>query len=195
MKRKDTGTNDAPDTGSFPFRERKRKHDGSVHDYGTQLVYRDRRVVIVRFEMKNGGGPPRLPFVAPPGSVSYGFFWPRRPFNLYRMLGPGGDVLGHRFDAVADVRVDGEGVDYRDLVLDWWALPDGTLTEEDRDEFDVARAAGLLSAKDIARAEDAARQVYSRYRHIIDEAEALQRRWAPQTNSLQSRPPGEYSGA
>jgi predicted RNA-binding protein associated with RNAse of E/G family len=78
---------------------------------------------------------------------------------------------------VTDVRVTDDGVEYRDLLLDWWVLGDGTLTEEDRDEFDTAIADGSISGADIARAEDAARQIYSRYRHIIDEVEELERRW------------------
>ena len=167
-----------PDSAIFPFRERKYKADGSVHDYETALVYRDGRVVIVRFRMPGGGGPPRLPVSVTPGSISYGYFWARRPYNLYRMLDPEGRVLAHRFDAVSDVRFDEDGLDYRDLALDWWVLPDGTLIEEDRDELEAALVAGQLSPRDGERAEEAARQVFSRYRHIIDEAEKLQRRHA-----------------
>jgi protein associated with RNAse G/E len=168
-----------PDSANFPFRERKHKADGSVHDYETELVYRDGRVVIVRFRMSTGGGPPRLPVSGPPGSVSYGYFWARRPYNLYRMLDPEGRVLAHRFDAVTDVRFEDRGLEYHDLALDWWVLPDGTLIEEDRDELETALAAGQLSSREGERAEEAARQVFSRYRHIIDEAEQLQRRHAP----------------
>lgn len=176
MGGKDTAGVASADSTIFPFRERKQKADGSVHDYETELVYRDGRVIIVRFRMLAGGGPPRLPIHVPPGSVSYGYFWARRPYNLYRMLDPEGRVLAHRFDAVTDVRFEADGLDYRDLALDWWVLPDGTLLEEDRDELEAALAAGELSLRDGERAEEAARQVFSRYRHIIDEAELLQRR-------------------
>lgn len=174
---KDTAQQPALDSAVFPFRERKQKADGSIHGYDTELVHRDGRVVIVRFRMTLGGGPPRLPIEVPPGSVSYGYFWARRPYNLYRMLDPEGRVLAHRLDAVSAVRIAAEAVEYRDLALDWWVLPDGTLLEEDRDELEAALAAGTLSPKDGERAEEAARQVYSRYRHIIDEAEQLQRRY------------------
>lgn len=180
MEGKDTAGKAGADSGVFPFRERKRKLDGSVHDYETTLVYRDGRVVIVRFEMTRGGGPPRLPVEVPAAAVSYGYFWPRRPYNLYRMLDPDGRLIAHRFDAVADVKVADDGLEYRDLVLDWWALPDGTLLEEDRDELEEAVAAGAISAADVARANDAAYQVFSRYRHIIDEAAGLERRWITQ---------------
>jgi predicted RNA-binding protein associated with RNAse of E/G family len=171
-----TGT-DMPDSSVFPFRERKGKFDGTVHEYDTPLVHRDGRVAIVKFVMTRAGGPPRLPVTVPAGSLSYGYFWPRRPYNVYRMLTPDQVLLGHRFDAVADVRFSADGVDYLDLILDWWAHPDGTLIEEDRDEFDEAVSAGKLSPAQVARAEEAARQIFSRYRHIIDEVESLERRW------------------
>ena len=174
---KDTTVEGRPDSTVFPFRERKRKSDGTVYDYATELVHRDARFALVRFEIAQGAGPPRLPIRVPPGSVSYGYFWSGRPFSLYRWVGPDGELLAHRFDAVADVRISGEGVDYRDLILDWWAFPDGTLTEEDRDELEDAVAAGTFPPDDRRRAEEAARQVYSRYRHIIDEVERLERRW------------------
>ena len=165
-----------PDSADFPFRERKYKADGSAHDYKTELVYRDGRVVIVRFRMSGGTGAWGLPIEVPPGSISYGYFWARRPYNLYRMLSPEGRVLAHRFDAITDVRFNEGGLEYRDLELDWWVLPDGTLIEVDRDELEAALAAGQLSSRDGERADEAARQVFSRYRHIIDEAEELQRR-------------------
>lgn len=165
------------DSRVFPFLERKRKADGTVHDYETELVHRDQTVVIVRFVMTRGGGPPRLPVVVPAGSVSYGYFWPRRPYNVYRWMTARGDLIAHRFDAVTDVKVTESAVDYRDLILDWWAFPDGSITEEDREELDEAVKAGTITASDERLANQAAYQVFSRYRHIIDEVEALERKW------------------
>lgn len=159
------------------YLERKTKSDGTVHEYPTEMVHRDGRVVIVLFRMTEGGGPPRLPVTVPAGSVSLGYFWGRRPYNLYRMLDPAGRVIAHRFDAVTDVRIGAESVDYRDLALDWWALPNEMLIEEDRDEFEAALLSGEIGQSDGERAAEAARQVYSRYRHIIDEAEELERRY------------------
>lgn len=161
---------------AFPFLERKRKADGTVHDYETELVHRDQTVVIVKFLMTRGGGPPRLPVTVPAGSVSYGYFWPRRPYNVYRWLTATGELIAHRFDAVTAVRVTADSVDYRDLILDWWAFPDGSIIEEDRDELDEAVASCTVTPADERIANEAAYQVLSRYRHIIDEVEALERR-------------------
>ena len=38
-----------------PFLERKRQIDGTIHDYETELIYRDQTVAIVRFVMTRGG--------------------------------------------------------------------------------------------------------------------------------------------
>ena len=177
MSGKDTVGNVPADSGIFPFRERKKKVDGRIEDYETELVYRDGRVAIVRFEVTKGGGPPRLAVEVPPGSVSIGYFWARRPYSMYRWIGPDGNLLAHRFDAVGTVRISGGGVEYEDLVLDWWVLPDGTLLEEDREELDEAIARGVIAPAGVAKANEAARQIYSRYRHIIDEVEELERRF------------------
>ena len=148
--------------------ERKQKPDGTWREYGCTLLYRSPSLVVVRFVMEKGGEIFGTPVVIPPGSVSHGYFWTNRPYNLYRMRTMTGDVLAHRFDAVTDVRITGEGVEYRDLVLDWWVDADGGIIEEDREELAEMEAAGLLSAAEVARAGEAAREVWSRYRHIID---------------------------
>lgn len=156
--------------------ERKLKPDGTAREYECELAWLDGRVAVVRFELPVGGGAFGTPVEVPPGSHSWGYFWARRPYNAYRMVGPGGAVLAHRFDAVTDVRLGREVISYRDLVLDWWVLPDGEIIEEDREEFEALLAARTLPPADAARAQEAARQVISRYRRVIDEIEEIQRR-------------------
>lgn len=159
-----------------PYLERKQKPDGSWREYQCTLLHRAPGVVVVRFVMERGGVINGTPIAVDPGSVSHGYFWTRRPYNLYRMRRSDGSVIAHRFDAVTDVTIGDTGVSYRDLVLDWWVQPDGTIFEEDRDEFDELRAAGKLPAGDERRAEEAARQIWSRYRHIIDDVVTLERK-------------------
>lgn len=159
-----------------PYLERKQKPDGSWREYGCTLLYRDAGLVIVRFLMEKGGAIHGAPIEVPPGSVSHGYFWKRRPYNLYRMRRADGSLIAHRFDAVTDVQIGAGGVSYRDLILDWWSLPDGTIFEEDRGELEQLQASGELLPGDLAIAEEAARQVWSRYRHIIDEAVILERK-------------------
>ncbi len=159
-----------------PVTERKIAVDGSVREYGCQLVARRPGLTVVRFDMPKGGNVFGAPVDVPPGSVSYGWFWTRKPYSLYRMFGPDGALLAHRFDAVAGVRFLHDAVEYHDLVLDWWVLPDDTIIEEDRDEFEALAASATLSPADAAAANKAAFEVLSRYRHIIDDVERLEAR-------------------
>ncbi len=159
-----------------PYLERKQKVDGSWREYHCTLLHREAGLVIIRFLMEKGGAIHGTPIEVPPGSVSHGYFWKRRPYNLYRMRRADGSLIAHRFDAVADVQIGAEGVSYRDLILDWWTLPDGSIFEEDRDELAQLQTSGSLDAGDLAIAEEAARQVWSRYRHIIDDAVKLERK-------------------
>jgi hypothetical protein len=159
-----------------PVIERKVKPGGVVREYACTLAHRGRSLMVVRFGLPAGGAMFKPQFDVPPGSSSLGFFWMRRPFNLYRMRGPDGAVLGHRMDALTDVQFGADAVTYRDLALDWWVLADGTLIEEDRDEMDGLVATGVLSKADARTANEAARQIYSRYRHIIDDVAVLERR-------------------
>ena len=159
-----------------PYLERKQKADGSWREYGCTLLHRQPGLVIARFVMEQGGAIHGTPIEVPPGSVSHGYFWKRRPYNLYRMRRDDGSVIAHRFDAVTGVQIGDTGVSYRDLVLDWWTLPDGTIFEEDREELEQLQAAGQLPVGDLAIAEEAARQVWSRFRHIIDDVVKLERK-------------------
>jgi hypothetical protein len=159
-----------------PVVERKIKPDGSVRDYACTLLLLQRGLAVVEFVMARGGAIFGTPIEVPPGSVSHGYFWAKRPYNLYRMREPHGRILAHRFDAVAGVRLGPDMVSYRDLALDWWVTPDDVIIEEDRDEFEALVRDSALPPSDIAAANEASFQVLSRYRHIIDEAAALERR-------------------
>ncbi len=156
--------------------ERKIQADGTVREYACTLLHAELNLVVIRYTVVGGSTGFVTPLALPPGSTSDGYFWRNKHYNLYRFRGPSGEVLGHRFDAVTDVRVAPGLVEYRDLAVDWWVLADGTLIEEDRDELDALAATGVLSRTDIAAANDASRQVFSRYRHIIDGAAALEGR-------------------
>ena len=159
-----------------PIVERKIKPDGTVREYPCTLLHLSGGLAVIRFVMGRGGAVWGTPIEVPVASVSDGYFWKRRPYNLYRMRRADGSLIAHRFDAVADVQLAPDAITYRDLVLDWWVMPDETIIEEDREEFETAVASKEMGAGDVAAARRAAQQVLGRYRHIIDEVEALERR-------------------
>lgn len=186
MSREHTADGDREATAIL---ERKQKPDGSWREYPCRLLHLGANLAVIEFVMARGGTIFNTPIEVPPGSISHGWFWTRRPYNLYRMRTQEGRLLAHRFDAVADVHLSMKVIEYRDLVLDWWVTPDGTLLEEDRDEFEELMAAGKLAQRDVEAANEAARAIFSRYRHIIDGVEAAERRLGISSDDCRCSPP------
>lgn len=151
--------------------EVKRHLKGGEHRFDCELVLRRPQVVVVRFD--HWAGRSYGPLAIPRGSVTHGFFWPRRSYSLYRMSGPGGRPIADRYDVLEDVRVTDSEVSYRDLLLDIWVAPDGTVTVEDEDEvLDYARR-GLLSSAQVARIERTRELLSRSHRRIAREAALL----------------------
>lgn len=156
--------------------ERKQKPDGTIREYGCSLVHRSKTLAVIEFLMAQGGEIFGTPIEVPPGSISHGYFWTNRLYNVYRMRRADGSLIAHRFDAVTDVALSEDAVSYRDLILDWWVTADGVLIEEDRDELEQLQAEGHITQRDLELVNAAARQVFSRYRHIIDGIAELERK-------------------
>lgn len=160
--------------------ERKIKPDGSVQEFRLEQLGRSSSVAVGRYRIqRSSSGSTRIPFQVPSGSTSDGYFWPRRPYVVYRFRAPSGRVLGHRVDAATEVRLLADVASYRDLALDWWVLPDGTVVEEDVEEFESLVEAGVLSAGDSARALMARRAVVGRWREVEAAIIRLEAQWAP----------------
>jgi hypothetical protein len=155
-------------------RETKVRLDGSELSFECELLALDSHLAVVLFRVK-GGSSFNTPVKFPPGSLSYGYFWPRRSYNAYRILGPDGTLIAHRFDAVTDVSISRKEVRYRDLVLDWWVLPGQPLLEEDREDYDAAVANGVVPPPWRARAELASRRLRSGHREVIREIASIER--------------------
>ena len=155
-------------------REVKVRLDGSEVGFDCELLALDSQRAVVLFRVP-GGSSFNTPVRFPPGSLSFGYFWKRRAYNAYRILGPDGAPIAHRFDAVTDVYISREEIRYRDLVLDWWVLPGQPLLEEDREDYDAAIAEGRIPSQWQKQADGASRRLYAGYRQIIREIAALER--------------------
>ncbi len=151
--------------------EVKRHLDGRVERFDCRLVARRPHLAVLRFdhraELRAGG------FLFPARSRSYGFFWRRRPYQLYRMVGPDGRLIAHRFDVVEDVRLDEGGVSYTDLLLDVWVDQQGRPRVEDEDEVAEYARRGLLSAAQRSRIERTRGLLLRRHAVIAREAARL----------------------
>ena len=147
-----------------PILEVKRHLDGREEVYECQRVLVTPNEAVVRFQIPVDVG------VVPAGTLTIGFFWRWRNYNLYRFVSPESDVLGHRFDVVSEVRIAPDRVKYLDLLLDVLAWPDGTVTVEDEEDVAQALADGLLTPEQ-SRIIDRTREVLVRsHDHIVKEA-------------------------
>jgi hypothetical protein len=147
--------------------EVKRHLDGREEVWECERVAVTPNEAVIRFQI-----PVDVP-VAPAGTLTWGFFWRWRNYNIYRFVSPQGDVLGHRFDVISDVRIAPDRVRYLDLLLDVLVAPDGTVTVED--EEDVARALsnGLLSERQLGIIERTRDLLVRSHDSIVKDALAL----------------------
>ena len=70
-----------------------------------------------------------------PGAVTYGFYWPYRPYVLYKWLDKSGDALGDYFNIADSVILSEQEFSWRDLVVDILVLPTGHVEVLDEDEI------------------------------------------------------------
>ena len=151
--------------------EVKRHLNGRSERFDCRLLARRPHLAVLRFD--HGGERRASGFVFPAGSRSFGFFWRRRPYVLYRMVGPDGRLIAHRFDVVEEVRLDEDEVSYTDLLLDVWVDPRGGLRVEDEDEVAEHARRGLLSAAQRARIQRTQGLLLRRHAAIAREAARL----------------------
>lgn len=153
--------------------EIKRHLDGRIERFECLLLLRRPHVAVLRFDQKVARKADGFAF--PAGSRSYGFFWRRRPYLLYRMVDPAGRLIAHRFDAVEDMRLSERTMSYTDLLLDVWVDPLGNARVEDEDEVAACLKRGLLSAEQHRRIEQTRALLLRRHAVIVREAERLLR--------------------
>jgi Protein of unknown function (DUF402) len=124
-----------------PILEVKRHLDGRTEVFECERVLVTPNQAVVRFQIPVDVG------AVPAGTLTLGFFWRWRNYNLYRFVSPESDVLGHRFDVVSDVRIAPDRVKYLDLLLDVLVAADGAVTIEDEEDVARALADGSLTPK------------------------------------------------
>jgi predicted RNA-binding protein associated with RNAse of E/G family len=153
--------------------EIKRHLDGRIERFECLLLLRRPHVAVLRFDQKVAREADGFAF--PAGSRSYGFFWRRRPYLLYRMVDPAGRLIAHRFDAVEDMGLREGEISYTDLLLDIWIDALGNARVEDEGEVADCLRRGLLSLGQHQRIEHTRALLLRRHAVILREAERLLR--------------------
>src|SRR5436305_14977247 len=91
--------------------EIKRHLDGREEVFECERVLVTPNQAVVRFQIPVDVG------AVPAGTLTLGFFWRWRNYNLYRFVSPESEVLGHRFDVVSGVRIAPDRVKHLDPLL------------------------------------------------------------------------------
>ncbi len=147
--------------------EVKRHVDGRVERFDCRLVVRLPHLAVLRFDHGEEGR------FLPIGGRSFGFFWRRRAYVLYRIERSNGRVVAHRFDVVEGVQLDDAEVSYTDLLLDVRVDARGILRVEDEEEVAQYARRGLLSAAQRERIERTRALLHRRHAAIAREAARL----------------------
>jgi hypothetical protein len=147
--------------------EVKRHLDGREEIFECERILVTPNEAVVRFEIPVDVGK------VPAGTLTIGFFWRWRTYNLYRFVSPESDVLGHRFDVVSEVRIAPDRVRYLDLLLDVLVDQDGHVTVEDEEDVTEALSAGMLTDKQLETIERTRDQLTRSHERIARDAMAL----------------------
>ncbi len=132
--------------------------DGSVERFRCELVRATASEAVILYRLRR----PARGLPAP--LLSYGFFWPRRPYICYRFVRPSdGAEVASRFDVVGSVELARSAaagaaeVRFEDLLLDLWVRPGAgprggdELRWEDEEELRSALAEGRIAPAAAAR--------------------------------------------
>ncbi len=92
-----------------------------------------------------------------PGTVTFGYFWEARPFNVYHWMRPDGVTLAYYVNLADETRIGDEELCWRDLTVDILFTPDGRATVLDEAELPLD-----LDAQIHARIEAAKNDVLGR---------------------------------
>ena len=155
--------------------EVKRTVDGRELRFPCTLLARTDDWVAIRYVLSEAATVGAL--VVPPGSVTIGHYWPRRPYTAYHWLDPSGQTLGVYLNAATGVRIDTDTVFWQDLALDVLVTAAGGVEVLD-DEEARAAPAWAQAAIDEART------------HLLVHAAAIASEVRTLSSQAQDLPPG-----
>lgn len=88
----------------------------------------------------------------PVGTVTLGYFWTDRPFNVYHWLTPEGRTIAHYFNLSANTSITDDALQWSDLTVDVLVRPGGSPEVLDEDELPDDLAPALVDVIAAARA-------------------------------------------
>ncbi len=113
--------------------ETKTTLSGARKVFACQLLSRTHDTAVLLFvsekPMTVGG------LTLPVGTVTFGYFWASRPYNVYHWMSPTGATLGHYFNLADRTQIRPDALHWRDLTVDILALPGASPLVLDEDEL------------------------------------------------------------
>lgn len=119
--------------------------------YPGELMYADETAVVVRCLWSLPRSIDLGPFAIQPGDIFVEFYYPGEWFDIFAIYDATGVVKGWYCNITYEAEIADGQIRWRDLALDYLALPDGRRIVLDRDEFKALS----LSPEIRARAERA----------------------------------------
>ncbi|MBL7177874.1 MAG: DUF402 domain-containing protein [Desulfobacteraceae bacterium] len=119
--------------GSRPYFEIKHRLDGSIKRYECLPVHLSDDEAVIMYELTRKVRVDDL--VLPAGSLSFGYFWSNRNYNVYHWVTETGETLGTYFNVCDETNISKEIVSWRDLIIDLLVTPDGRCRVLDSEEL------------------------------------------------------------
>lgn len=136
---------------------------GLLHHGGSRMV------ISYRSDRPYSQGDIRIPA----GTLTLAYYEEGLPYVLWKMIGPGGRLVGHYVHLCDRVRIGPDRVEYDDQLLDLWFFPDGGCRMLDEDELIQARDDGLIDGHTAERIRMSAVEVQRGIHRITADFDAL----------------------
>jgi len=154
-----------------PFLEIKRRPDGREEVFRCQLVLRAKGHVVLRYGITH---PWRVDdLLLEPGTVTYGYFWVDRPYNVYHWVTPHGESIGCYINLSGEVHLEADRIAWIDLAVDVLVRPGAEPKVLDEEELED------LPEPLRTRAREALAEVLDRWPSIVEEVTTATRRLLP----------------
>ena len=121
--------------------EVKQLYKGSEKKFECQLIYLKNRFGILKFLLDKNYKVGNL--ILPKNSISLGYFWENRPYNIYQWFYRG-KLLASYFNISDKTRLSRDTFFWRDLILDILVTPTNKVEVLDRDELKIVTDLHLL---------------------------------------------------
>jgi predicted RNA-binding protein associated with RNAse of E/G family len=153
-----------------PCKEKKRFLSGIEVTYNCELVALCSQFGILKYLVERQQQIGSLALWS--GTVSYGFYWPDRPYILYKWFKKNGNAVGDYFSLADSVTLTAQEFSWRDLVVDILVLPTGEIEVLDENEIPES-----LDERLRAYIESVKQMLLRNYRAVVRETTTILNRY------------------